>query len=217
MYWNAPLLGPITLAPNESINYRASYIVPPDFCGTDTVTASSLDACTFLPVVNSVTTTCPVIMTPRIVDTDEKVEIYKQVESSRMSWCLADILNMHGDVGLNGGNGLWGPAKGPVIYPDMEPTVIMDNTMGVPVETIPMSSVLENEYVPGSAPVGNAPALSPSAGNFRTNGPAIQSVGYQGNSSQSAPAQLSMPMLAPMQAPNAVRQQNAPVQQGSYK
>jgi uncharacterized repeat protein (TIGR01451 family) len=62
----SPVLGPIALAPGESVNYYASYIVPPDFCGADTVTARGLDACTFAPVVSSVTTTCPIITTPRI-------------------------------------------------------------------------------------------------------------------------------------------------------
>jgi uncharacterized repeat protein (TIGR01451 family) len=61
--------GPITLAPGESANYYASYLVPPDFCGTDTITARGLDACTLAPVVNSVTTTCPVLTTPRIAVT----------------------------------------------------------------------------------------------------------------------------------------------------
>jgi uncharacterized repeat protein (TIGR01451 family) len=63
---NTALLGPLTLAPGESANYTASYIVPPDFCGTDTVSASGLDVCSFLPAVHSVTTTCPVKTTPAI-------------------------------------------------------------------------------------------------------------------------------------------------------
>ncbi|MEO8271941.1 MAG: hypothetical protein ABI557_19615, partial [Aureliella sp.] len=53
----------------------------------------------------------------------------KTVASSRMSWCLADVLNVHGDVGLTGGNGLWGPAKSATIYPDMQPTVIEDHAV----------------------------------------------------------------------------------------
>jgi general secretion pathway protein D len=59
-----------------------------------------------------------VVLTPRVVMTDEDVEMVKQVETARMSWCLADVLNIHGDVGLSPGNGLWGPAASPVIYPD---------------------------------------------------------------------------------------------------
>jgi hypothetical protein len=70
-----------------------------------------------------------VVLTPRIIQSDEDYEVLKQVESSRMSWCLADVLNIHGDVGLSGGNGLWGPAKSPVIYPDLQPTVIENRAM----------------------------------------------------------------------------------------
>lgn len=62
----SPVWGPIILAPGESVSYYASYIVSPDFCGTDTVTARGLDACNYAAVVNSVTTTCPVTTTPRI-------------------------------------------------------------------------------------------------------------------------------------------------------
>ncbi|MCX6923355.1 MAG: hypothetical protein NT154_09130, partial [Verrucomicrobia bacterium] len=60
------VLEPITLAPGESVSYYASYLVPPDFCGTDTVTAQGLDVCTFAAAMNSMTTTCPIITTPRI-------------------------------------------------------------------------------------------------------------------------------------------------------
>lgn len=65
-----------------------------------------------------------VVMTPRVINYNDpnKLDMIKQVESSRMSWCLADILNVYGDVGLSEGNGLWGPAASPVIYPDVNPT-----------------------------------------------------------------------------------------------
>jgi len=66
---SSPLLGPVNLVPGEWHNYSASYIVPPDFCGADTVTASGLDLCTFLPVVNSVTATCPITTTPLLAVT----------------------------------------------------------------------------------------------------------------------------------------------------
>ncbi len=64
-----PVAGPLTLAPGEFYNFNAAYIVPPDFCGADTITASGLDVCTYLPVTRSVTTTCPVTTAPRIVVT----------------------------------------------------------------------------------------------------------------------------------------------------
>lgn len=69
-----------------------------------------------------------IVMTPRVINAndEEKLEMIKHVESSRMSWCMADILNIHGDVGLSPGNGLWGPAASPIIYPDLTPTAEFD-------------------------------------------------------------------------------------------
>ncbi len=64
-----------------------------------------------------------VIMTPMLVTGEEDLDYVKATESSRMSWCLADVVEMHGDVGLSGGYGLWGPATGGTIYPDLQPTV----------------------------------------------------------------------------------------------
>jgi uncharacterized repeat protein (TIGR01451 family) len=63
---NSPVLGPITLAPGEFATYIGSYIVPPDLCGGDTVTASGLDACGFVTASNKVTTICPIISSPAI-------------------------------------------------------------------------------------------------------------------------------------------------------
>ena len=60
------IFGPVTLAAGESANYTASFIIPMDFCGTDTVTARGVSICTQLPVTGSATTTCPVMTTPGI-------------------------------------------------------------------------------------------------------------------------------------------------------
>ncbi|MEO1616783.1 MAG: secretin N-terminal domain-containing protein, partial [Planctomycetota bacterium] len=64
-----------------------------------------------------------VVMTPMLVTGEQDLDYIKQTESSRMSWCLADVVEAHGDVGLSGGYGLWGPAIGPTIYPDIQPTI----------------------------------------------------------------------------------------------
>ena len=63
------------------------------------------------------------VMTPTLISGQEDLDYIKEVESSRMSWCLADVVEAHGDVGLSGGYGLWGPAVGNTIYPDLQPTV----------------------------------------------------------------------------------------------
>jgi hypothetical protein len=81
-------------------------------------------------------------MTPRVINANDanKMDMIKMVESSRMSWCLADVLNMYGDKGLSAGNGLWGPAASPLIYPDETPTVDFDsNAQGSPTIITPMN------------------------------------------------------------------------------
>jgi uncharacterized repeat protein (TIGR01451 family) len=63
---NTPVFGPVTLAPGETVEFEASYTIPPDFCGTDTLTARGVNSCTGLAVTNTATTTCPVVTKPRI-------------------------------------------------------------------------------------------------------------------------------------------------------
>jgi len=86
-----------------------------------------------------------VVMTPRIVRDPQDVELINQMESARMSWCLADVLNINGVSGLSEGNGLWGPACSPVIYPDLTPSVDYIDGMpveGMPTEAAPSHSIL---------------------------------------------------------------------------
>jgi hypothetical protein len=83
-----------------------------------------------------------VVMTPRVINANDanKMDMIKMVESSRMSWCLADVLNMYGDKGLSAGNGLWGPAASPLIYPDETPTVDLDSkAQGSPTVITPVN------------------------------------------------------------------------------
>ncbi len=62
---NTRVLGPITLAPGQTVSYTGSNTVPVDFCGTDTVTARGVSICD-VAVTNSTTTTCPITYTPSI-------------------------------------------------------------------------------------------------------------------------------------------------------
>jgi hypothetical protein len=92
-----------------------------------------------------------VVMTPRVINANDanKMDMIKMVESSRMSWCLADVLNMYGDKGLSAGNGLWGPAASPLIYPDETPTVEFEsNESTSPTILMPSNSqpTLEPSY-----------------------------------------------------------------------
>jgi len=56
-----------------------------------------------------------IILTPRVVESEEDAELVKQVEAARMNWALADVLEVHGDPFDRAGHT-------PVIYPDLDPT-----------------------------------------------------------------------------------------------
>ena len=61
---------------------------------------------------------------------DEDYDMLAQIESSRMSWCLADVQNVFGGgQKMSGGNGLWGPARSAVIYPDIQPAAIQERSV----------------------------------------------------------------------------------------
>lgn len=93
-----------------------------------------------------------VIMTPMLVTGEEDLDYVKATESSRMSWCLADVVEAHGDVGLSGGYGLWGPAVGQTIYPDLQPTV--EGPM-------PIAPILERASATEELPAQNPQAVNP--------------------------------------------------------
>jgi len=62
-----------------------------------------------------------IIMTPHIVDNEEDAELIKQMEVSRMHWCLADVMEIWGDGNLRGRADEWANAETHVIYPDGDP------------------------------------------------------------------------------------------------
>ncbi|HIM30184.1 MAG TPA: general secretion pathway protein GspD [Planctomycetes bacterium] len=64
-----------------------------------------------------------IFMTPHIMKDKGDTDWLNYVESQRLSWCLSDIVEMYGDVGMSGGYGLWGPATLPMIYPDDNPAL----------------------------------------------------------------------------------------------
>jgi type II secretory pathway component GspD/PulD (secretin) len=63
-----------------------------------------------------------IILTPHVVRNRLEAERIKQVESARMSWCLADVIDLHGAVGLKSRDDALGAAEAEVIYPDVVPT-----------------------------------------------------------------------------------------------
>jgi hypothetical protein len=162
------------------------------------------------------------VLTPRLIQSEEDYDTLKEVESSRMSWCLADVLNIHGDQGLSAGNGLWGPARAPVIFPDMPASRVPDRA----------EHNMDNNYpIPGSFPT---PVYDPAvpmsyedveAAKQKSN--QFQQVSYQSGdanlrvlkpSSSSAPAGNNPPAVGNKRPMEPNGSANAPgIQNGMYR
>lgn len=62
-----------------------------------------------------------IILTPRVIRSEEDAEMIKQVESSRMSWVLCDVVTMHGPSGLRSRCDEWGAGECDACYPTHVP------------------------------------------------------------------------------------------------
>jgi type II secretion system protein D len=64
-----------------------------------------------------------IIMTPTIVKSEEDIDRLRRSEAARMSWCLADVIQIHGDIGVRGRYDHWHDCETTVVYPDLDPGV----------------------------------------------------------------------------------------------
>ena len=62
-----------------------------------------------------------IVLTPRVIRTEQDAEMVKQVESSRMSWVLCDVVNLHGPSGLRSRCDEWTASDSESIYPTHVP------------------------------------------------------------------------------------------------
>lgn len=77
-----------------------------------------------------------IIMTPYIVKSPEDTNWINQIESQRMSWCLSDIVDLHGENGLLGDSSVPDQMPHEIIYSDgREPT--LDSDEAVPAQELP--------------------------------------------------------------------------------
>jgi general secretion pathway protein D len=60
-----------------------------------------------------------IVLTPQVIRSRVQSDRLKQVESARMSWCLSDVVELHGAVGLRSRNDLMGAAQAEEVYPNM--------------------------------------------------------------------------------------------------
>lgn len=100
------------------------------------------------------------IMTPYIVRGEEDIEMLKHMESSRMSWCLADVVNVHGQHGLTGAfESPHGVGGCQTIYPDEMPFAPAEQTYGEPLPQ-PEFNAPQQEQLPLPAPETGRPPQS---------------------------------------------------------
>ncbi len=79
-----------------------------------------------------------IILTPHIINNRFESEMLNQVESARMSWCLSDVIDIHGPVGLRSQNDLIGVTQAEDVFPeeipapDMLPTPVESPQLPIP-------------------------------------------------------------------------------------
>ena len=101
-----------------------------------------------------------IVLTPHVIRSRAESERLKQVESARMSWCLADVVDLHGPAGLRSRTDPLGAAEAEVVYPNvpLEQLDQMGPAMGeqmlpTPAEGAPLT--------PPAAPTFTPPQLTP--------------------------------------------------------
>ncbi|HEY4235147.1 MAG TPA: secretin N-terminal domain-containing protein [Lacipirellulaceae bacterium] len=71
--------------------------------------------------VNKQRTELLIILTPKIVYNKLDSDVQKQIESSRMSWCVSDVVKLHGDAGLRSRCDQWNDNETEAVYPTYIP------------------------------------------------------------------------------------------------
>ena len=64
-----------------------------------------------------------IVLTPHVVRSITDMERLKEMEVARMSWCAADVFDVHGDIHMSAGWNQSIPTEGnwEVVYPDVDP------------------------------------------------------------------------------------------------
>lgn len=99
-----------------------------------------------------------IILTPRIIYSKLDAEIVKQVESSRMSWILSDVVSLHGEAGLRDRNDEWYDCETEAVYPTYVPEenawAPYSDSQGLPIEGPAMQSPNGTGAPPPGTPNG---------------------------------------------------------------
>lgn len=158
-----------------------------------------------------------IILTPFIMQSEEQNEWLNARESERMSWCIADIVNIHGPVGLSG-NPAFNMHPSDVIYPDLNPSA-PNPTPATP--ATPATPTTPPPPLPGlpTNPRPIDPLLPPAPGGYGlSQPPPVQlAPGHQGvigsGVAPAAPAiELRTPQIEPVAPPAGTQAIYAPLE-----
>ena len=162
-----------------------------------------------------------IIMTPYIIQNEEQNEWLNQRETERMSWCIADIVNIHGPVGISG-NPAFNVLPPEVIFPDVDPTAPTPATPpleGMPPSAPPSMMPPVPAPTPGvppppqpllPAPVPPVPAPLPTVppGGYGLNLPPPPVVGPNISARRNPdPSDLQQPVIQPVAPPPGTQAQ----------
>ncbi|MFO1023167.1 MAG: secretin N-terminal domain-containing protein, partial [Planctomycetales bacterium] len=132
-----------------------------------------------------------IIMTPHVIRDPLEAARLKQIESARMHWTSADVIEM------NGNNGLFPELDGtrmldvetPVIYPDANPRGVLPappegdcppDKLPAPLETPPSLPGPQDVQPQGGQQPANGPALSPAKGESSGSSPYVNELQQTG-------------------------------------
>ncbi|HEX6962697.1 MAG TPA: type II and III secretion system protein, partial [Lacipirellula sp.] len=97
-----------------------------------------------------------IVLTPHVIRSRAQMEMLKQVESSRISWCLSDVVDMHGATGLRSRQDPLGAAEAPAVFPTELPgehgVAIPEPIAGPPTPPVPPPNGPAVSAPPGELP-----------------------------------------------------------------
>lgn len=130
-------------------------------------------------------------LTPTLVEDDTEVACTNQAEMDRMHWCIDDVIDLHGPIGVTDQGSIYNDSSPVVVYPDINPTgpgvpAILSRGQGVQ----PVPGV---EHVPSTFEMMHA---QPTGGTSDLQG------GYSVESAESvAPLDVAPNQVAPSEVP----------------
>lgn len=150
-----------------------------------------------------------IIITPRVIRSEQDAEMIKQVESARMSWVLCDVINLHGPSGLRSRCADWDAAGVPEVFPSFVPAegdLQPSPSPGRPSPAAPATGEGPAMPLDGRSPPGPLPP--PGGGLSRDDGAAaersVETAGYTSPAAgRRAPTPPALRRLPPIPRPPA--------------